>query len=109
MFAPDRVSVPVPDLVRAPVPLMMPLIVKLAPLATLTVEFAPSVTLPDRLEVPVLVAMVPPLSVIASAPTLTPCRFKVAPLLTVVPPAVVPSPFVLVMASVPVLTVVVPL
>ncbi|MNC86907.1 hypothetical protein D3C83_25940 [compost metagenome] len=68
----------------------------------------PSVIAPDKLEVPVDVGSVPPLSVTPSAPTATFRRSSVAPPATVVPPAVVPSPAALVIASVPAFTVVAP-
>ena len=52
---------------------------------------------------------VPPAKVTASAPTATLYRSKVAPLLTVVPPAVVPKPVLWLMSKVPADTVVLPL
>ena len=84
MLAPLKVSVPAPVLVTAPVPEMTP----------------------DKLAVPVELVKVP-LSAIASAPTV-PLMSNVAPEATVVPPAVVPNPVEEVTASVPALTVVVP-
>ena len=51
--------------------------------------------------VPVLVDKVPPLKVIGSATPVTFCKSSVPPLLTVVPPAVVPKAAALVIAKVP--------
>ena len=65
-------------------------------------------TAPDKLLLPEDADRVPPLSVIASAPTVTACKSNVAPLATVVPLAVVPKPAALVMAKVPALIVVPP-
>ena len=77
--------------------------------ATLRVLFAAAKdTVPLKLEVPVLVAKVPPLSVMASAPTVTFCKSNVAPLAIVTPPATVPKPVALVTAKVPALTVIAP-
>ena len=88
-------------------PLTTPLRLSCVPV-TSTVELAPSVTAPDRLLVPVLVRSVPPLTVTASAATATFCRSSTAPDATVVPAAVVPNALALLAASVPALTVVVP-
>ena len=74
---------------------------------TLTVLLAAKATVPDKLLVPVDAAKVP-LKVNASAPTVTFCRSRVAPLATVVPAAVVPKPASLLTAKVPALTVVGP-
>ena len=76
---------------------------------TSTVLFASRLTVPLRLLVPVLVLRVPPLSVMASATPVTFCRSSVAPLATVVAPAVPPSALALLMARVPPLTLVAPL
>jgi hypothetical protein len=72
------------------------------------VLFAPKLTAPDKEDVPVDADKVPPFKATASAPTATPCRSKVAPLATVVPPLVAPKPAALVTAKVPAETVVVP-
>ena len=99
---------PLPVLVMPkPVPEIMPDSVNCVP-ATLTVLFAPSATVPLRLDVPVLVAIVPPFTVSASAPTVIFRRSNVAPLATVTPPAVVPNPVAFVTASVPAFTVIAP-
>ena len=76
--------------------------------ATDTVLSAPRLTVPDSELVPVLVARVPPLRVMASAPRAAPWRSSVAALATVVPPAVVPRPAALLTARVPAETVVAP-
>ena len=73
-----------------------------------TVVLAPKATVPDRLLVPVVAVSVPPFKVRASAPTVTPCKSSVAPLATLTPPALVPSPVAWLMANVPSLTVVLP-
>jgi hypothetical protein len=76
---------------------------------TSIVLFAPSVTAPLRLLIPVLVFSVPPFRVIASAPTATPCKSNVATFATVVLfPAIVPRPLALLIANVPLLIVVLP-
>ena len=70
---------------------------------------APSVTLPYRLDVPVLLLSVPPLSVTASVVEYaTFWKSSTAPLATVVPPVVVPRALLTVTARVPALTVVAP-
>jgi hypothetical protein len=90
------------------VPEIMPDKVNWVP-ATLRVLFAAAKdSVPLRLDVPVLVAKVPPLSVMASAPTVTFCKSKVAPLATVTPPATVPKPVALLTAKVPAFTVTAP-
>ena len=71
-------------------------------------RFVFATTEPDKLLVPVEAAKVPPLRVMDSAPTATPCRSSVAPLATVVPAPVPPRPLALVMAKVPTLMVVSP-
>ena len=76
--------------------------------STLMVLLAPKVIAPVRLLVPLLVFKVPPLIVIASAPTATFCKSNVAPVAITVLPAVVPKVPVLVMTKVPPLMVVVP-
>ena len=76
--------------------------------ATLAVLLDVMVTAPDKLLLPEDADRVPPLSVIASAPTVTACKSNVAPLATVVPLAVVPKPAILVMAKVPADTEVIP-
>jgi len=68
----------------------------------------PSDTVPERVLVPVLVFSVPPLSIMASAPTLTPWRSRLAPLATVVSASVVPNAAAFESPSVPALTVVAP-
>ena len=65
--------------------------------------------MPLKLDVPVLVARVPPFKVRGSAPTTIFLKSRVAPLATVTPPATVPKPVALVTASVPAEMVVVPL
>ena len=90
------------------VPEIMPDKVNCVPATLRLLLAAAKDTAPLKLEVPVLVAIVPPLSVIASAPTVTFCKSKVPPLATVTPPAVVPKPVALVTASVPALTVIAP-
>ena len=105
---PERIKLPLPVLVRPkPIPDTTPDSVNCVP-ATLTLLSALMATVPDKLLVPVEVAKVPPWSVMASAPTATPCKSSVAPLATVVPAAVVPNPDALVMAKVPADTVVAP-
>ena len=107
-MVPERIKLPLPVLVRPkPTPDTTPDKVSCVP-ATLAVLSALMATVPDKLLVPVEVAKVPPLSVMASAPTAAPRRSRVAPLATVVPPAVVPNPDALVMAKVPADIVVVP-
>ena len=106
-MVPERIKLPAPVLIRPYPPDTTPDSVNCVP-ATLAVLFAPIVTPPDRLLLPDVVANVPPLSVMASAPTMTPCKSSVAPLATVVPLAVVPNPDALVMAKVPAETVVAP-
>ena len=90
-----------------PLPETTPERVSCVPL-TATVLAEPKVTVPAKLLLPVDVASVPPLSTTASVPTATPCKSSVAPLATVTPPALVPSPVSVVKASVPALTVVAP-
>ena len=80
--------------VRAPAPPMLLALVKL--------------TAPDKLLAPVEANKLPPLKVTASEPTLTDRKSRVAPLATVVPPAISPKPAALVMAKVPADTVVAP-
>lgn len=103
VFLLDRMRLPVPDFVSAlETPVTRPEMVNCEAVpATLMVLSAPSVTAPDKLLVPVVVANVPPFRAMTSVPTVAPCKSKVAPLATVTPPAVVPSPVALVMAKVP--------
>ena len=108
-MVPERIKLPLPVLVRPnPIPDTTPDSVNCVPV-TLTALSAFMATVPDKLLVPVEVAKVPPLSVRASAPRVTPLRSSVAPLVTVAPPATSPKPAALVMAKVPADTVVVPL
>lgn len=88
-------------------PVTTPLSVSCVPV-TFRALLAPSVTAPDKLLVPVEVAMVPPFRVMASALIATLRKSSVAPLATVVPAEVAPKPAALVMAKVPALTVVAP-
>ena len=106
-MAPERIKLPLPVLVRPYPPDTTPDSVNCVP-ATLAALSALMVTVPDKLLVPVEVATVPPLSVMASAPTAAPRRSRVAPLATVVPAAVVPNPDAFVMAKAPAETVVAP-
>ena len=104
-----RINLPVPDLVKPKlVPEITPESVSCVP-ATFTVLFAPKATVPLRLDVPVLVASVPPLIVSGSAATVIFCRSKVAPLATVVLPATLPKPVAFVTFTVPAEMVVAPL
>ena len=108
MLVPESTKLPVPVLVRPkPTPDTTPDKVSCVP-ATVAMLLAVMVTAPDKLLLPVDADKVPPLSVIASAPTVTPCKSRVAPLATVVPAAVVPKPAALVIAKVPAETVVPP-
>ena len=103
-----KVSVPEPVFVMpTPVPEITPDNVNFVPVTAIVLSL-PKVTAPLNELVPVLVINVPPFNVTASAPTLTPCKSKVAPLATVVPPAVVPNPLACVTTNVPPLIVVVP-
>ena len=106
-MAEGRVRVPVPVLLKPKLPLTTPESVSAVP-ATSTVLSARSVTVPLWLLVPVLAWSVPPLRVNASAPMAMFCKSSVAPLLTVLPAALVPSALALVATRVPPLTVVTP-
>ncbi len=106
-MAAERIKLPLPVLVNPKPPDTMPDRVNCVP-ATLAVLPAVMATVPDKLLVPVEVAKVPPLSVMASAPIAAPCKSSVAPLATVTPPAVVPKPVALLVARVPALMVVAP-
>ena len=110
VFRAVKIRLPVPDFVSAlEAPVTRPDIVNCEALpATLMVLSAPSVTAPDKLLVPVVVANVPPFRAMASVPTTAPCKSRVAPLATVTPPAVVPRPVAWVMAKVPAVMVVAP-
>ncbi len=91
-----------------PAPPITPVNVSCAPV-TLTLLLAPNVIAPANELVPVLVASVPPLFVMPSAVAYaTLRRSSVVPAASVVPPATVPSALFAVTASVPPLTVVVP-
>ena len=104
---PLSTAMPVPVLVSALAPLITPLTVSWVP-ATLSVLSAPRATLPARLPEPALLASVPPLSVIASAPITMPFTSSMAPAATVVPPAVLPNAAALPALSVPALMLVTP-
>ena len=107
-MVPESTKLPLPVLVRPkPVPDTTPDKVSCVP-ATLAVLLAVMVKAPDKLLLPVDADNVPPLSVMASAPIVTPLRSSVAPLATVVPPATSPKPALLVIAKVPAETVVAP-
>ena len=132
---PLRVRVPVPLTVRPPVPLTTPLNPMLpapvsvrrkpplvnaplkvsVPASDPIVAAEPSVIALLMLLVPLMLRSAPsletplPLSVNASAPTaMLPCICKAAPLLTVVPAAVVPSPVAFWIFKTPALIVVAP-
>lgn len=114
VFAPERVTVPVPTLVNPNDPPMAPLKV-IAPAEVPTLEIAAKVTAPLRLAAPApeltkapALEIPVPLRLTASAPTVRPFRSKTAPELTVVPPAVDPSAESCPNFTVPALTVVVP-
>ena len=100
LLAPAKIRRPAPPLVSVNAPAMALFKLSWAPLPTLTVVFALKVTAPSRLLLPVLAAKVPP-SVSASLTAATPRNSKVAPLATVVPVAVVPSPLALLTARMP--------
>ena len=86
---------------------MMPDKVSVSPLLVKKVLLAPKVILPAKELVRSL--SVPPLSVMALAPIVTPCRSKLAPLAMVTaPPLLLPRPALLVITKVPPLMVVVP-
>ena len=77
---------------------------------TSAVELAPREIAPAKVDVPVDVLIVPPLTVNPSVVEyVTFCRSKIAPDATVVVPAVVPSALLTVTASVPAEIVVAPL
>ena len=103
----ESTTVPAPVFVIPKPPEITPERVKVSPVAALSVLSAVNVMLPASELVTSL--KVPPAKVIFSAPIATLYRSKVAPLLTVVPPAVVPRPALLLMSKVPADTVVVPL
>ena len=109
-----NVRPPAPAMVSAFAPLMAPDRVSAsAPVATPMVESVFNVTAPASDAVPVAVSapLLPtptPLSVTASLPIATPLMFSVAPLLTVVPPSVLPSALAFAATSVPPMIVVAP-
>ena len=106
-FVAESTRVPLPVLVSPKPPDTTPDKVNCEPV-TLIVLLALMATVPDKLLVPVEVESVPPLRVIASAPTVTPFISRVAPLATVVPLATSPKPVALLIANVPAETVVAP-
>ena len=108
-FATSRLKVPPPENVNPALPETTPANVRSDEAETYTKLSADKVIAPDNELEPLLTLNVPPLTVIVSAPTVTPRKSSVAPLATVVPPAVSPRPVALVIANVPALTVVVPL
>ena len=110
VFAPLRISVPAPVLVRAvpettplKVSVPVPPIVLAAPIATVP----PSDAVPVPVKAPLPPTPVPSI-VSPSVPITTPLMSSVAPELTVVAPAVVPSAFACCAVNVPALTVVNP-
>ena len=103
----ERTTVPAPVFVIPYPPLITPDNVNVSPaFVAIKVLSAVNVMLPAKLLVTSL--SVPPAKVIASAPTVTLCRSKVAPLATLVPPEVAPKPLLFVTRTVPALMVVAP-
>jgi len=90
---PTIVISPSPVVTKSPEPLIVPVSKKLVlSLALVMVSVpVPRLTLPARETSPVLVNVLL-LRVIASAPSETESRFKIAPVLTMVPPVVLPNP-----------------
>ena len=69
---------------------------------------APKLTAPAKLLLPVDTLSMPPFSVKASAPTVTPFKSSTVPLATVTPPALAPKPLLWVTSSVPLFSVTLP-
>ena len=106
-MAPLSTAVPLPVLVSALAPLMMPLRVSCVPLTSMVVP-EPRAMVPASEPEPLLLASVP-LRVTASAPMVWPLRSSVVPAATLTPPATVPKAVALPAVSVPAVSVVAPL
>ena len=78
-----KTAIPLPVLVIPKAPLIAPERVNCVPL-TSTVELAPSVTVPDKIALPVLVFKMPPFKVMASGTVIAPCKSNTALALTMV-------------------------